>query len=180
MTTGLDWISRGCPWRWPCKVMPSQMFMTRLDLTPRSGEWQSGTCCTNFYGYFPSALPFPRGSISSRPTLHQYNLTINYYMVKLTNHKKAIDRPLSCKRWGIIAIIIFFAGSLSFLLYSYFSHDVDNPQCSCLLCMLNHVPEEGEYIYNRYLIFISFIWIAVIFAAVFLVNYCFVKKNKKK
>jgi amino acid transporter len=109
-----------------------------------------------------------------------YNLTINYYMVKLTNHKKAIDRPLSCKRWGIIAIIIFFAGSLSFLLYSYFSHDVDNPQCSCLLCMLNHVPEEGEYIYNRYLIFISFIWIAVIFAAVFLVNYCFVKKNKKK
>ena len=26
--------------------------------------------------------------------------------------------------------------------------------------MLNHVPEEGEYIYNRYLIFISFIWIA--------------------
>ena len=109
-----------------------------------------------------------------------YNLTINYYMVKLTNHKKTIDRPLGCKRWGIIAIIIIFAGSLSFLLYSYFSHDADNPQCNCLLCMLNHVPEEGEYIYNRYLIFISFIWIAVIFAAVFLVNYCFVKKNKKK
>lgn len=109
-----------------------------------------------------------------------YNLTINYYMVKLTNHKKAIGRPLSCKRWGIIAIIILFAGSLSFLLYSYFSHDADNPQCNCLLCMLNHVHEEGEYIYNRYLIFISFIWIAVIFAAVFLVNYCFVKKNKKK
>ena len=80
-----------------------------------------------------------------------YNLTINYYMVKLTNHKKTIDRPLGCKRWGIIAIII-----------------------------INHVPEEGEYIYNRYLIFISFIWIAVIFAAIFLVNYCFVKKNKKK
>ena len=92
-----------------------------------------------------------------------YNLTINYYMVKLTNHKKTIDRPLGCKRWGIIAIIIIiFAGSLSFLLYSYFSHDADNPQC------------------NRYLIFISFIWIAVIFAAIFLVNYCFVKKNKKK
>lgn len=109
-----------------------------------------------------------------------YNLTINYYMVKLTNHKKTIDRPLGCKRWGIIAIIIIFAGSLSFLLYSYFSHDADNPQCNCLLCMLNHVPEEGEYIYNRYLIFISFIWIAVIFAAIFLVNYCFVKKNKKK
>ena len=107
-----------------------------------------------------------------------YNLTINYYMVKLTNHKKTIDRPLGCKRWGIIAIIIIiFAGSLSFLLYSYFSHDADNPQCNCLLCMLNHVPEEGEYIYNRYLIFISFIWIAVIFAAIFLVNYCFVKKN---
>ena len=49
-----------------------------------------------------------------------YNLTINYYMVKLTNHKKTIDRPLGCKRWGIIAIIIIiFAGSLSFLLYSY-------------------------------------------------------------
>lgn len=110
-----------------------------------------------------------------------YYLTINYYMVKLTNHKKTIDRPLGCKRWGIIAIIIIiFAGSLSFLLYSYFSHDADNPQCNCLLCMLNHVPEEGEYIYNRYLIFISFIWIAVIFAAIFLVNYCFVKKNKKK
>ena len=109
-----------------------------------------------------------------------YNLTINYYMVKLTNHKKTIDRPLGCKRWGIIAIIIIFAGSLSFLLYSYFSHDADNPQCNCLLCMLNHVPEEGEYIYNRYLIFISFIWIAVIFAAIFLVNYCFVKKKTKR
>lgn len=45
--------------------------------------------------------------------------------------------------------------------------------------MLNHVPEEGEYIYNRYLIFISFIWIAVIFAAIFLVNYCFVKRTKR-
>ena len=94
-----------------------------------------------------------------------YNLTINYYMVKLTNHKKAIDRPLSCKRWGIIAIIILFVGSLSFLLYSYFSHDADNPQCNCLLCMLNHVPEEGEYIYNRYLIFISFIWICLLYTS---------------
>lgn len=46
--------------------------------------------------------------------------------------------------------------------------------------MLNHVHEEGEYIYNRYLIFISFIWIAVIFATVFLVNYCFVKKEQKE
>lgn len=109
-----------------------------------------------------------------------YNLTINYYMVKLTNHKKAIDRPLSCKRWGIIAIIILFAGSLSFLLYSYFSHDVDNPQCNCLLCMLNHVPEEGEYIYNRYLIFISFIWIAVIFAACLFSELLLCKKEQKE
>ena len=79
-----------------------------------------------------------------------YNLTINYYMVKLTNHKKTIDRPLGCKRWGIIAIIIIFAGSLSFLLYSYFSHDADNPQCNCLLCMLNNIHKEQNKIYDIY------------------------------
>ena len=110
-----------------------------------------------------------------------YNLTINYYMAKLTNHKKTIDRPLGCKRWGIIAIIIIiFAGSLIFLLYSYFSHDADNPQCNCLLCMLNHVPEEGEYIYNRYLIFISFIWIACDLCGCLFSELLFCKKEQKE
>ena len=46
--------------------------------------------------------------------------------------------------------------------------------------MLNHVPEEGEYIYNRYLIFISFIWIAVIFAAILFSELLLCKKRTKR
>lgn len=46
--------------------------------------------------------------------------------------------------------------------------------------MLNHIPEEGEYVYNRYLIFISLGWITLLFAVILLVNQLLVKKNKKK
>lgn len=46
--------------------------------------------------------------------------------------------------------------------------------------MLNHIPEEGEYVYNRYLIFISLVWITLLFAVILLVNQLLVKKNKKK
>lgn len=99
-------------------------------------------------------------------------------MVKLTHHGKITDHSSSCKRWGILAVLIIFVGSTSFLLYSYFSHDADNPLCSCPFCVFSRTPEEGEYLYNRYLVFISLIWIAVIFAIIFLANYCFVKKNK--
>ena len=93
-----------------------------------------------------------------------YYLTINYYMVKLTNYKKAIDRPLSVRDGNNSYIILL---QVAIFYCTLLSHDADNPQCNCLLCMLNHVPEEGEYIYKPLLILLVLYWIAVIFAAVF-------------
>lgn len=46
--------------------------------------------------------------------------------------------------------------------------------------MLNHIPEEGEYVYNRYLIFISLGWITLLFAVILLVNQLLVKKEQKE
>lgn len=100
-------------------------------------------------------------------------------MVKITRRGRNVSRSSNCKRWGILAILILFIGSISFLLHSYFAHNADNSLCNCPSCVFNRTPEEGEYVYNRYLIFISLVWIAVIFAIVFFVNYFFVKKEQK-
>lgn len=62
----------------------------------------------------------------------------------------------------------------------FLAHDADAPLCDCIRCMLNHIPEEGEYVYNRYLIFISLGWITLLFAVILLANQLLVKKNKKK
>lgn len=101
-------------------------------------------------------------------------------MVKLTRSGKIVGHSSNCKRWGMLSVLVVFVGSMSFLLYSYFSHDAGNPLCNCVMCIFSRTPEDGEYVYNRYLIFISLIWIAVIFAIIFFANCCFVKKNKNK
>lgn len=76
-----------------------------------------------------------------------YNLTINYYMVKLTNHKKAIDRPLSCKRWGIIAIIILFVGSLSFYCTLTFLMTLIILSVTvCYVCLIMFLKRESTFI----------------------------------
>lgn len=78
------------------------------------------------------------------------------------------------------AILIILIVSGTYLLHSFLAHDADAPLCGCIRCMLNHIPEEGEYVYNRYLIFISLGWITLLFAVILLANQLLVKKNKKK
>lgn len=78
------------------------------------------------------------------------------------------------------AILIILIVSCIFLLHSFLAHNADDALCGCIRCILNHIPEEGEYVYNRYLIFISLGWITLLFAVILLANQLLVKKNKKK
>lgn len=90
-------------------------------------------------------------------------------MVKLVHNEKPVNKTPRHKKIEILTILLLFIGSLSFLIYSYCIHNADNPLCQCLLCTLNHVPEDGEYIYNRYLIMISIVWAAFIFGILFVI-----------
>ena len=89
-------------------------------------------------------------------------------MVKLVHHEMPVNKTLH-----------LLIGSLSFLIYSYCSHDANNPLCRCLLCTLNHTPEDGEYLYNRYLVVISITWAALIFGTLFVILYHIERKKKK-
>ena len=78
-----------------------------------------------------------------------YNLTINYYMVKLTNHKKTIDRPLGCKRWGIIAIIIYYFLQVAYLFYCTLTFRMMLIILSvtvCYVCLIMFLKRESTFI----------------------------------
>lgn len=106
-------------------------------------------------------------------------------MVKLvhsgTSAGKTFKRKQSFKykRWGILAGVLLFAGSASFLRYSYFSHNASDSYCNCLICTFNNIPEDSELLYNRYLIFISLIWIAILFGIIFIASYYAQRKHKR-
>ncbi len=82
-------------------------------------------------------------------------------MSKRLNKNPLKQKKLSDK-WIFPTALILFIGSVSFLVYSYLSHNGLLPACDCLLCMFNHVPEEGEYLFNRYMIVISIAWISLL------------------
>lgn len=100
-------------------------------------------------------------------------------MVKLVHHEMPVNKTLRQKKIEILAIVILFVGSLSFLIYSYCSHDAGNPLCQCLLCTLNRMPKDGEYLYNRYLIVISIAWTALILGALFIILHYMERKKKR-
>lgn len=99
-------------------------------------------------------------------------------MVKLVHHKMPVNKTLHHRKIEILAVLTLLIGSLSFLMYSYYSHDADNPLCQCLLCTLNHTPKDGEYLYNHYLIGISITWAALIFGILFIILYQIEKRRK--
>ncbi|RHI90882.1 hypothetical protein DW150_11215 [Phocaeicola vulgatus] len=100
-------------------------------------------------------------------------------MVKLVHHEMSVNKTLHHRKIELLAVLTLLIGSLSFLIYSYCSHDTNNPLCRCLLCTLNHTPEDGEYLYNRYLIVISITWAALIFGTLFVISYHIERKKKK-
>lgn len=65
-------------------------------------------------------------------------------MVKLIHHETPVNKALHHRKIEILAVLTLFVGSLSFLIYSFCTHNADNPLCRCLLCSLNRMPEDGE------------------------------------
>ena len=59
-----------------------------------------------------------------------------------------------CLLLGIVLI------TFCFLLCQHDSQDMD---CDCLRCLLSAPPQEGEYLYNRYLLLISVLCFLLIF-----------------
>ena len=73
-------------------------------------------------------------------------------MIKLTHHEMPVNKTLHHRTIEILTVLTLLIGSPSFLIYFYCSHDTNNPLCQWLLCTLNHTPEDGEYLSNRYLV----------------------------
>ena len=59
---------------------------------------------------------------------------------------------------------------VAILVFSFFSHDAANPACRCILCEFNHVPQDGELVYNRYLPVISMVWVAFMILLVYMMR----------
>lgn len=100
-------------------------------------------------------------------------------MVKLVHHEMPVNKTLHHRTIEILTVLTLLIGSPSFLIYFYCSHDTNNPLCQWLLCTLNHTPEDGEYLYNRYLVVISITWAALIFGTLFVILYHIERKKKK-
>ncbi len=88
-------------------------------------------------------------------------------------------RTFQYKRLEVPLILLLLISSVSYLLYSILSHNPDNVLCQCLLCVINHTPENGEYLYNRYLVIISMAWTTGIFGLLLLVKHYVKKKHKR-
>jgi len=65
-----------------------------------------------------------------------------------------------------ILLLILIIGIVTFYL-CLTSHNDSNIHCHCLQCLMNYVPEDGEYLYNRYLPLISLLWILLIFLPIY-------------
>ena len=63
----------------------------------------------------------------------------------------------------LLGIVLY---TFCFLLCQHESQDMD---CDCLRSLLSATPQEGEYLYNRYLLLIS----VLCFLLIFLPNYIF-------
>ncbi len=77
---------------------------------------------------------------------------------------------MSYGKWLIWGALIMFIIGFSVLIFSVLSHDPQDTTCNCVLCVFNRVPQDGEYMYNRYLLIISMIWISVLILLVYVVR----------
>lgn len=76
-----------------------------------------------------------------------------------------------CLLLGIVLI------TFCFLLCQHDSQDMD---CDCLRCLLSAPPQEGEYLYNRYLLLISVLCFLLIFLPIYIFEHRqHIKRNKK-
>lgn len=69
-------------------------------------------------------------------------------------------QKIKISRSLIGCMCIIFIGGSWYIISSILSHDPADPQCACMLCTNNRMPEDGEHLYNHYLFVLSIIWIA--------------------
>ena len=77
-------------------------------------------------------------------------------MVKFAHSASSHPRSASAGKWVVwVALMMLLAGVAA---------------CRCILCEFNHVPQDGELVYNRYLPVISMVWVAFMILLVYMMR----------
>ncbi len=79
-------------------------------------------------------------------------------------------RQLHYRRNLLLLLSILIIGIVC-LCVSLTMHDKTNADCHCIQCLTNRIPEDGEYLYNRYLPLISLVWILLIFLPIYFLSH---------
>lgn len=98
-------------------------------------------------------------------------------MVKIVHSVPRNTSVTPFGKWLIWGALIVLLVSVSILVFSALSHDARDAACRCILCVFNHIPRDGEYVYNRYLPVISMAWVSLLVLLVCLVRY-YVNKQR--
>lgn len=91
-------------------------------------------------------------------------------MVKFAHSASPHLRSASAGKWVVWVALMMLLAGVAILVFSFFSHDAANPACRCILCEFNHVPQDGELVYNRYLPVISMVWVAFMILLVYMMR----------
>ncbi len=83
-------------------------------------------------------------------------------------------------KWIVLTALFLLIGSISILIDACLSHDEQLSVCQCLFCTFNQVPEEGEYLFNRYMIVISIAWASLLTLLLFYFSYRMQKPSKPR
>ena len=83
------------------------------------------------------------------------------------------ERPSSCghfflspaERRLLLAALLVLVASTGGLALSFFSHTPDGQGCACVRCLLDTDPQEGGFLYNRFLLAVSLMWLSLLVVA---------------
>lgn len=68
------------------------------------------------------------------------------------------------RRLLLVALLVLVA-STGGLVLSFFSHTPDVQGCVCVRCLLDADPQEGGFLYNRFLLAVSLMWLSLLVVA---------------
>lgn len=98
-------------------------------------------------------------------------------MVKFVHPTHSQFHPPMAGKWLIWGALVALLAGVAIIGFSAFSHNALDVCCNCIICAFNRVPQEGEYLYNRYLPVISMVWVALLVLLVYVVRYCMNKRR---
>lgn len=90
--------------------------------------------------------------------------------------RKRQKMPFDKYNMCLCVSILLLMGCCAYLLVSVHSHDESNGLCQCVLCVNDGISGENEYLYNRYLVLISILWVTVL-SSVYCGIQVFVRKH---